>query len=79
MPGWSTRAAANLLKMINQIMDLTKISAGRYELQRGAVDAGGLLWLVREAFAARAEDRGITIDADRCPDRPDGRCRRGAC
>jgi two-component system cell cycle sensor histidine kinase PleC len=57
----------NLLKIINQIMDLTKISAGRYDLRRTAVDASGVLWLAREAFLARATARGILIDADQCP------------
>ena len=57
----------NLLKIINQIMDLTKISAGRYDLRRAGVDAGGVLWLARDVFAARAEERGITINADHCP------------
>jgi cell cycle sensor histidine kinase DivJ len=57
----------NLLKIINQIMDLTKISAGRYQLHRGPVDAGGLMWQMREAFLSRATGRGIEIDADRCP------------
>jgi two-component system cell cycle sensor histidine kinase PleC len=57
----------NLLKIINQIMDLTKISAGRYDLRRSSVDAGGVLWLARDIFMARAAARGITIDADRCP------------
>ncbi|HWM60805.1 MAG TPA: HAMP domain-containing sensor histidine kinase, partial [Rhizomicrobium sp.] len=57
----------NLLKIINQIMDLTKISAGRYDLRRGCVDAGGVLWMAREAFLAQAVARGIAIDADRCP------------
>ena len=57
----------NLLKIINQIMDLTKISAGRYDLRRTAVDAGGVLWLARETFQSRAAVRGIEIDADRCP------------
>ena len=57
----------NLLKIINQIMDLTKISAGRYDLRRSGVDAGGVLWLARDAFQPRAAQRGITIDADGCP------------
>lgn len=61
------QGGTNLLKMINQIMDLTKISAGRYDLRRAGVDAGGVLWLARDVFAARAEERGIAIDADRCP------------
>jgi cell cycle sensor histidine kinase DivJ len=57
----------NLLKIINQIMDLTKISAGRYQLGRSPVDAGGLMWQAREAFLSRAGTRGIEINADRCP------------
>ena len=57
----------NLLKIINQIMDLTKISAGRYDLRRMPVDVGSVLWLTRDIFAARAEARGIAIDADKCP------------
>ena len=57
----------NLLRLINQIMDLTKISAGRYELRRIRVDAGSLLWLAKDAFEARARMKNITIDADACP------------
>lgn len=57
----------NLLKIINQIMDLTKISAGRYELHRTPLDAGGLMWQVRDAFMSRAAARGMDIDADSCP------------
>jgi len=57
----------NLLKIINQIMDLTKISAGRYDLRRTPVDAGSVLWLTRDVFLSRAAARNIEIDADHCP------------
>jgi signal transduction histidine kinase len=57
----------NLLKIINQIMDLTKISAGRYDLRRMPVDAGGVLWQTRDVFLSRAAARNIEIDADQCP------------
>ena len=57
----------NLLKMVNQIMDLTKISAGRYDLRKVMVDAGNVLWLAREDFSARAQAKGVTINADHCP------------
>jgi two-component system cell cycle sensor histidine kinase PleC len=61
------QGGCNLLKMINQIMDLTKISAGRYELRRSAIDAGGMLWLARDAFLDRAEARGLVLTADGAP------------
>jgi cell cycle sensor histidine kinase DivJ len=57
----------NLLKIINQIMDLTKISAGRYDLRRMPVDTGSVLWLTRDVFLSRAAARNIEIDADDCP------------
>jgi signal transduction histidine kinase len=56
----------NLFKMVNQIMDLTKISAGRYELQKGSLDAGGLMATVRENFLAKATAKDIAIHAA-CP------------
>jgi cell cycle sensor histidine kinase DivJ len=61
------QGGANLLKIINQIMDLTKISAGRYDLRRMPVDAGSVLWLARDVYLSRATARGIVIDADNCP------------
>jgi len=57
----------NLLKLINQILDLTKLSAGRYELRRTSLDAGSLMWLAKDAFDAPAAAKQITIDADGCP------------
>ena len=56
-----------LLKMLNQIMDLTKISAGRYELEKRLVDAGGLMWGARENYMARAMAKEIVIDATASP------------
>ena len=61
------QGGTNLFKMLNQIMDLTKISAGRYDLQMLGVDAGGMLWLARENFVARAAAKDIVINADACP------------
>lgn len=65
--GLIRQGGANLLKVINQIMDLTKISAGRYDIRRGAVDVGALAWLERDTFTEQASARGITIVADGCP------------
>ena len=61
------QGGANLLKMLNQIMDLTKISAGRYDLRKVRLDAGNVLWQARENFSARAQARQINVDAEDCP------------
>lgn len=57
----------NLLKIINQIMDLTKISAGRYDLRKVRVDAGSVLWQAKESFFTRAQAKHIAVDAENCP------------
>ena len=61
------QGGVNLLKMVNQIMDLTKISAGRYDLRKVRVDAGSVLWQARESFSGRAQAKHITVDAENCP------------
>ena len=61
------QGGCNLFKMLNQIMDLTKISAGRYDLKKLPLDAGGLLWLARENYLAKATAKDLTINADACP------------
>ena len=61
------QGGCNLFKMLNQIMDLTKISAGRYDLQKAPLDTGGLMWLARENYLAKAKAKDITINADACP------------
>ena len=61
------QGGANLLKMVNQIMDLTKISAGRYDLRKVRVDAGNVLWQARENFSVRALAKRIELQAADCP------------
>ena len=61
------QGGSNLLKMVNQIMDLTKISAGRYDLRKMIVDAGSVLWQARESFSVRAQAKNIIINIDDCP------------
>jgi len=51
----------NLLRLINEILDLTKISAGRYELRRQTMDASFGLWHAKDDYGERAEAKNITI------------------
>jgi len=55
-------AGGNLLKLINQILDLTKIAANRYPLNRRALPAGGAMWAAADQHSARAAEKNITID-----------------
>jgi two-component system cell cycle sensor histidine kinase PleC len=57
----------NLLRLINQILDLTKLSAGRYELRRTRLDAGAMLWAAFGAFETRATQKSIVLDAAQAP------------
>ena len=57
----------NLLRLINQILDLTKLSAGRYELHRSRLDAGAMLWAAQGAHEARAAEKSISLDAGGAP------------
>ncbi len=56
----------NLLKLLGQILDLTKISAGHYELRRQVIDVAGALWEARERVDERAYVKEISIDTDEC-------------
>jgi two-component system cell cycle sensor histidine kinase PleC len=57
----------NLLKLINHILDLTKVVAGKYETRPLRMDAGGALWIARDACQERLQAKNLAIDADACP------------
>lgn len=57
----------NLLKLLNQILDLTKIAAGRFELQRIAVDASAALLNAKSAHELKADAKAITFVTQACP------------
>ncbi|MEI9989966.1 MAG: PAS-domain containing protein [Rhizomicrobium sp.] len=57
----------NLLRLINHILDLTKVAAGRFEKRPVRIDAGGALWIAKDERAERAAAKGLAIDADACP------------
>jgi len=60
------QGGANLLRLVNQIMDLTKLAAGRYDLRRAPLDAGLMLLRAGQDFEAAATARGITLDSSAC-------------
>jgi len=61
------QGGVNLLRLVNQIMDLTKLSAGRYDLRREPLDAAQLLANAAIPFEARAAARAIVMERGWCP------------
>ena len=65
----------NLLRLLNQILDLTRIAGGRYDLRRERLDARQVVRDVQENFSERARAKsiafvdggcapGVMVDAD---------------
>jgi signal transduction histidine kinase len=59
-------AGKNLLKLINQILDLTKIAARRFPLQLANVTVGGALWMAMDGARAKAEQKSISLTVGEC-------------
>ena len=59
------RAGHHLLTLINDILELSKIEAGRMQLQTGPVDLNGLLDEVLEMVRMRSSDQGIALQLER--------------
>jgi signal transduction histidine kinase/DNA-binding response OmpR family regulator len=64
------RSAAQLLALINDVLDLSKIEAGRVELNQGALDLHDMLEEARGMFSARAEETGLSIRVEVDPGVP---------
>ena len=58
-------AGIHLLELVNDILDLSRIEAGRMETTREIVDCGDMLRMVADQFAAAAAQKGdrIVVDA----------------
>jgi PAS domain S-box-containing protein len=56
-------SGSDLLNLINDILDLSKIEAGRMDLQLGTVRVGDLADGVRACFGHVAEEKGLKLEA----------------
>ncbi len=54
----------HLLMLINEILDLSRVEAGRYELREESVDLRTIIDECRHLVALRANKKGITIQQD---------------
>ncbi len=64
------RSGEHLLALINDVLDLSKIEAGRTELQEGNFDLYRLILGLGEMFSLRAEAQGLTLVFDMAPGMP---------
>jgi signal transduction histidine kinase/ActR/RegA family two-component response regulator len=64
------RNGDHLLQMINEILDLSKIEAGRLMLDPQPIPLRPLLNGVAEIFAQRAADKGLTFHSELAPTLP---------
>ncbi|MFN0262947.1 sensor histidine kinase [Tepidamorphus sp. 3E244] len=64
------KSGQHLLNLINEILDLSRIEAGRHELQEEAVLAVGIVQDCARLLAHRAKEKGMTLNEHYAPDLP---------
>ncbi|MBC7838189.1 MAG: response regulator [Nitrospiraceae bacterium] len=64
------RAGGNLLNLINDILDLSKVEVGHLELESTEFDLGDLIEKAIEILALRANEKGLELACHISPDVP---------
>jgi signal transduction histidine kinase/CheY-like chemotaxis protein/putative methionine-R-sulfoxide reductase with GAF domain len=64
------RSGEHLLALINDVLEFSKIEAGRVELQEQDFDLHHLLVGLEEMFRMRATNKGLMLTFEQCPDLP---------
>ncbi|HEX4158223.1 MAG TPA: PAS-domain containing protein, partial [Rhizomicrobium sp.] len=59
-------AGKNLLRLINQILDLTKIASGRFAITPVEVSVGATLWTALDHLREKADGKSIAMDVEGC-------------
>ncbi len=66
------KAGANLLNLINDILDLSKVESGHVELESIGFDLQSFLEKIIEMMASPAQDRGLKLTLEVLPGVPEG-------
>jgi len=66
------QSGEHLLALINDILDLAKIEAGKLELYRTTIPLAAFLHVIIEMIRIRAEQKGVDFISDIAPDLPQG-------
>jgi len=64
-------AGSDLLRLINQVLDLAKIESGRQEMEGESARVAEFGEHARRIFSPLAADRGLTFDVEIAPDVPE--------
>jgi hypothetical protein len=64
------RSGEHLLKLINDVLEVAKIEAGRLQLEVAPFDLGGMVRDVAEMMQMRAEQKGLRLDLDQSSEFP---------
>ncbi len=64
-------AGSELLSLIDDILDLSKIEAGRVDVDAGPVDLAQVRGYVEQAFGPQAEDKGLELRVEAGPGAPE--------
>ena len=64
-------AGSDLLSLIDDVLDLSKIEAGRMDVEPDQVDLEGLRSYVEQAFRPQADEKGLDFGVDLAADLPD--------
>jgi signal transduction histidine kinase len=60
----SSRSTAELLQLINELLELDRIEAGMMPFAKGRVECSDLLRAARDGLVAMADDLGVTLHAE---------------
>jgi signal transduction histidine kinase/HAMP domain-containing protein/CheY-like chemotaxis protein len=63
-------AGSDLLRLIDDILDLSKIEAGRVDVDPGRVDLADVRQDIEQAFGPQAEEKGLAFRVETTPDLP---------
>ena len=64
------RSGEHLLTLINQVLDLSKVEAGRMELVEQTFDLPGMLDELQEMFSLQASNKGLQLTFEHTPQVP---------
>jgi signal transduction histidine kinase/CheY-like chemotaxis protein len=64
------KSAQHLLMLINDLLDLSKIEAGKLELHASAIDVRRFLGIVNDIVRVKAEEKNLAFDFETDPDLP---------